>query len=223
MNRNIYNGSVEIKNNIFHIFDVIRNNCRKKFFESIEVSINLNIKQKYVNQLLIHNTVLYPYSLGKNKKIAVFVSNIEKKYFYEAGAYLVGFNTLRKKILEKDIQFDVLLSTPSYINELSKLGSILGPRNLIPNNKLGTLTDNLLDSIKNFLCYQVIYKNDKYGIIHTIIGTIQSSNEHLYQNLLCLINSIKNYRYWTNKYIPFINTIYVSSTMGKSHYLKMNI
>ncbi len=223
MKKNIYSDNINIKNSILHIFHILKKNSKKKFLESVDVSINLNIKKKYLNQLLIYNTVLYPYNLGKNKKIAVFTSNVNKEDFYKAGAYVVGFNTLKKNILKKNIKFNILLSTPDYVQELRELGSILGPRNLIPNNRLGTLTDHLLDSIKKFLCYQVIYKNDKYGIIHTIIGTIKSSSKHLYDNLICLINSVKNYRYWNNKYIPIIDSIYISSTMGKSYHLKINV
>ncbi len=207
------------KNNI-KIFDFIKNK-KKKFLETIDVSINLFIDTKNINQNLIGKVCL-PHGIGKNNKVVVFTSDSRIKESYLYGAYFAGNNDLINKIKNNSIEYDVVISTPDLFYKVNKLGQILGPKGLMPNIKLGTVTNNLKDDIKKFINGQIIYKSDKFGIIHSIIGKINFSSKKLFDNLVTLINSIKLNKPSGYKGNIFIKKVFVCSTMGKSYLINLN-
>ncbi len=210
-------------NNIIDILNLIKKESSKKFIESIDVAINLLIDVSKSDQI-INNTVLLPCGHGKKFKIVVFASNLYEKEAYNFGAYYVGTENLFKKIKEKKIKFDLVISSVDYIDYIKKLGVILGPRNLIPNIKLGTLIENnkLIFTIKNFVKNQIIYRNDKFGIIHVSIGNTNFSNSYLIENFKFLINFIKNNKPLKIKSLFFIKKVVLSSTMGKGFIIDIN-
>ncbi len=209
-----------IEKDIINIFDVIKKNSKMKFIESIDISINLFFNKNITNKIIL-NSVLLPNKINNNISIVVFTNKNNFKIAYNYGAKYVGNNDLIDKIKRKKIKYDIIISTPDTLNIVNKLNYILGPKGLIPDLKLGTITNNLKESILEFVKGKIIYKSDKFGIINSSIGKINFSSKKLYNNLLCFINSIYLYKY--NNNINFIiKKINFSSTMGKSYFINFN-
>lgn len=206
---------------IIKIFDLIKKNSNKKFNESIDVDVNLLLDYKNNNQN-IYGNLLFPYKLNIKKKIVVFTDESNFKIAYKAGAFFVGNDDLFNKIKNNEIEYDLVICSSNYINVVSKLGYILGPKGLMPNLKLGTITDNIKYTISNFVKGNIIYRSDKYGIIHLSIGKINFSNNKLLSNFYCLINSILLNKLNKNKNNNFIKKINISSTMGRSYIINLN-
>ncbi len=210
-----------ILSKIKSVFDLLKNEYKRNFIESVDVSINLNINTKDINQY-IYGYVLLPYGSGKVYKIAVFDNINSKELIYSWGAYLVGMEDLVNNILKnKKCNFNLVIATLDSIKLVNKISHILGPKKLMPNIKFGTVTSNLKKTIKNFLKGQIIYKNDKFGIINASIGRINFSSRKLSINLLTLIESIKSNKPKFVKNINFINKIYISSTMSNSYIVNL--
>ncbi len=203
------------KNNLIEIFDNIKKKSKSSFIESIDIAINLNIDTKNIDHNIKGN-VLLPFNVSKKKKIIVFAPKSKSKIAYSSGAYYVGMEDLFNKVKNNLIKYDLVISTLDSVKLVSKLGEILGPKGLMPNLKLGTITDDLEDSICKFIKGQITYKNDKFGIIHSIIGKINFSNNELLENYICLINSVKSNKPNNLKNNIFFKKIFISSTMGKS-------
>ncbi len=200
--------------NFVDMFDKLKNKSKFKFIESIDVAINLDIDTKRSDHV-IKGTVYLPHGTGKKLKIVVFTERENYNIAYSSGAYYVGMDKLFKKIIDKKIVYDLVISDVNSTKYISKLGVILGPKGLMPNLKLGTITENLSETIKKFLNNKIIYKTDKFGIIHSLIGKINFSNDKLSENLMSLILSIKSNRPINCKVDSFIKKITISSTMGK--------
>ncbi len=209
------------KNRLIKIFDLIKKKSKINFIESIDVAINLFIDTKDINQH-IKGCVLLPYGIGKKNKVVVFASEFQKDIAYSSGAFYVGSKDLFNKIKNCSIKYDVVISTLEHIKLVSKLGQLLGPKGLMPNIKLGTLTDNLKDSVSKFSKGQITYKNDKFGIIHSKIGKINFTSEHLLSNFTCFIDSVKLNRPSKLKSNFFFKKIFISSTMGKSYLVDLD-
>ncbi len=207
--------------NIIKIFNLIKNNSNKKFNESIDVDINLLLDYKNSNQN-IYGNLIFPYKVNLKKKIVVFTDESNFKIAYKAGAFYVGNDDLFNKIKNNEIKYDLVICSSNYVNFVSKLGYILGPKGLMPNLNLGTITDNIEYTINNFIKGNIIYKSDKYGIIHLSIGKINFSNDELLSNFNYLINSILLNKFNKNKNNNFIKKISISSTMGKSYIINLN-
>ncbi len=208
------------KEQIIDIFNLIKKKSNRKFIESIDISINLSFNKNIIDKC-IYGSVLLPYRINNNIKILVFTNNNNYEIANISGATYVGNKDLIKIIKDNKIKYDIVLSTPDVLNIVSKVGYILGPKGLMPNLKLGTITNDLKKTIFEFKNGKIIYKSDKFGIINCSIGKINFSSENLYNNTLYFIYSVINIKN-SNKNNFLINKITVSSTMGKSYIINLN-
>lgn len=207
--------------NILDGLKLLQNTTQTKFIESVDVAINLGINTRKSEQA-IRNHVIMPYGIGKDVRIAVFAQEEHIDLVKKAGIDLVGLEDLYDRIKLKGCNdLDVVLASPDVMHVVGKLGSILGPRGLMPNLKMGTVSKNILESIKNIRLGQVRYKNDKNGIIHIAIGKINFDMVHLKKNLEVLITSIKQVKPTQCKG-TYIRTIFISTTMGGSVLIDKN-
>ncbi|MCV2506054.1 MAG: 50S ribosomal protein L1 [Candidatus Lightella neohaematopini] len=185
-----------------------------KFIESVDVAIKLNINTKKVDQN-IRNTVVLPHNNGKVMKIAVFTQDKKQiELVKKIGISMVGMEELFHYIKNhKRKKINFVIASPDAMPLVSKLGSILGPRNIMPNPKLGTVTDDVISVINEIKLGKIIYCNDKYGIIHTSIGRINFNKSKIIENLKTLILSIIKSKFILNTN-NLINQVHLSTTMG---------
>ena len=206
----------EIKEKTIHkleeAVDISKKFASKKFDESLDISIILGIDAKKSDQQIRGVTSL-PKMQKKNVKIAVFADGDDIEKAKTAGAEIVGGDDLIDKIKKGELNFDKCISTPKMMVKVSSLGQILGPKGLMPNPKLGTVTNDLVSAIKNVKLGQVEYKTDKAGIIHASVGKISFSADELKQNIEFLLQEIKKKKPETSKGI-FIKKFFINSTMG---------
>ena len=184
----------------------------KKFDESLDVSIVLGIDAKKSDQQ-IRGVISLPKMPQKKVKIAVFAEGDDIKKAKDAGADVVGGDELIEAVKKGPLNFDKCISTPKMMTKVSALGQILGPKGLMPNPKLGTVTNEFSDIIKKIKAGQIEFKTDKAGIIHTSVGKISFSNEELKKNITFLVDEIKKKKPETSKGI-FIKKFFINSTMG---------
>ena len=184
----------------------------KKFDESLDVSIVLGIDAKKSDQQ-IRGVISLPKMPQKKVKIAVFAEGDDIKKAKDAGADVVGGDELIEAVKKGPLNFDKCISTPKMMTKVSALGQILGPKGLMPNPKLGTVTNEFTDVIKKIKAGQIEFKTDKAGIIHTSVGKISFSNEELKKNITFLVDEIKKKKPETSKGI-FIKKFFINSTMG---------
>jgi large subunit ribosomal protein L1 len=185
---------------------------KAKFVESVDVSINLGIDSKKSDQAVRGATVL-PKGTGKTVRVAVFAQGEKADQAKAAGADIVGFDDLAKKIEAGSFDFDVLIATPDAMPIVGKLGQVLGPRGLMPNPKVGTVTPDVAGAVKNAKAGQVRYRADKAGIVHCRIGTIEFSLADLKENLESLVAALKKAKPSSSKGV-FLKKITLSTTMG---------
>lgn len=194
---------------------LLKETTKIKFIESVDAAVNLGIDTRKSDQS-VSNNVIMPYGLGKKMRIAVFTQGDSVDALKKEGIELVGLDNLYNRI--KSIgcnDLDIILASPDVMHIVGKLGSILGPKGLMPNPKLGTVSNNLVESVKNIQLGQVRYKNDKNGIIHAAIGKLSFDLLHLQKNLEALIISIKRVKPAQCKGL-YIKKISISTTMGGS-------
>ena len=206
----------EIKEKTIHkleeAVDISKKFASKKFDESLDISIILGIDAKKSDQQIRGVTSL-PKMPKKNIKIAVFADGDDIEKAKKAGAETVGGDDLIDKIKKGEMNFDKCISTPKMMVKVSSLGQILGPKGLMPNPKLGTVTNDVANAIKNIKLGQVEYKTDKAGIIHASVGKISFSADELKRNIEFLLQEIKKKKPETSKGI-FIKKFFINSTMG---------
>ena len=206
----------EIKEKTIHkleeAVDISKKFASKKFDESLDISIILGIDAKKSDQQIRGVTSL-PKMPKKNIKIAVFADGDDIEKAKKAGAEIVGGDDLIDKIKKGELNFDKCISTPKMMVKVSSLGQILGPKGLMPNPKLGTVTNDIANAIKNVKLGQVEYKTDKAGIIHASVGKISFSADELKKNIEFLLQEIKKKKPETSKGI-FIKKFFINSTMG---------
>lgn len=183
-----------------------------KFKESIDIAINLGIDPRKSDQVVRGATNL-PAGTGKTKRVAVFAQGAAADAAKEAGADVVGFEDLADSIKAGNLDFDVVIASPDAMRVVGQLGTILGPRGLMPNPKVGTVTADVATAIKNTKAGQAQYRVDKAGIIHASIGQIGFTGEQIEQNATALLNDLKRAKPATSKGI-YIKKITLSSTMG---------
>ncbi|TCP91198.1 LSU ribosomal protein L1P [Cricetibacter osteomyelitidis] len=181
-----------------------------KFVESVDVAVNLGIDARKSDQNVRGATVL-PHGTGRTVRVAVFTSNVEAAK--EAGADLVGMEDLAEQVKKGEMDFDVVIASPDAMRVVGQLGQILGPRGLMPNPKVGTVTPNVAEAIKNAKSGQVRYRNDKNGIIHTTIGKADFSPEQLKENLQALLAALNKAKPTSAKGV-YIKKVSISTTMG---------
>ncbi|WP_435938639.1 50S ribosomal protein L1 [Moraxella bovoculi] len=183
-----------------------------KFKESIDIAINLGIDPRKSDQVVRGATNL-PAGTGKTKRVAVFAQGAAADAAKEAGADVVGFEDLADSIKAGNLDFDVVIASPDAMRVVGQLGTILGPRGLMPNPKVGTVTADVATAVKNTKAGQAQYRVDKAGIIHASIGQIGFTGEQIEQNATALLNDLKRAKPATSKGI-YIKKITLSSTMG---------
>lgn len=183
-----------------------------KFEESVDVSVNLGVDPRKSDQVVRGSTVL-PRGTGKTVRVAVFAQGEQAEAAKEAGADIVGFEDLAETIKRGEMNFDVVIATPDAMGVVGKLGQILGPRGLMPNPKVGTVTKDVGQAVKNAKGGQARYRTDKNGIIHCQIGKVTFDVDALRENLEALLSDLHKAKPSTAKGI-YMKKVSVSSTMG---------
>lgn len=210
----------KIKNDInfeklYHIDELIqllKKSSNVNFNESIDIAINLGINPKKSDQNIRGSTIL-PHGTGRCVKVAVFTQGENIKIAKKAGAEFIGMEDLAEQIKKEGIKFHTAIASPDAMKIVTQLGQILGPRGLMPNPKLGTVTTNIEEAIKNAKTGQVCYRNDKNGIIHATIGRINFERHQIKENFNVFLESIKKAKPPQSKGI-YIKKVILSSTMG---------
>lgn len=183
-----------------------------KFKESIDVSVNLGVDPRKSDQVVRGSTLL-PFGTGKTVRVAVFAQGDNAVKAKDAGADIVGFDDLAESIAAGNLDFDVVIATPDAMRVVGKLGQVLGPRGLMPNPKVGTVTADVATAVRNAKAGQVRYRTDKKGIIHGAIGKIGFEAPAIQGNLEALLADLKRAKPSSSKGI-YIQKVVLSSTMG---------
>ena len=194
------------------LLPVIKKNCTTKFDESVDLSFQINNKQKK-SEINIRTVVNLPGGTGKKIKVAVVCEDTKSDEAKNAGADIVGGDEFIEKIRDGEMNFEKLICTPSMMIKLSKLGKVLGPKGLMPNPKTGTVSDDVASAIKNVKAGQVRFRTDKNGIIHGSIGKVTFDSTKIKANASALLEELKKLKPASAKGV-YINNIALSSTMG---------
>ncbi len=192
---------------------LVKDNSKRKFVESVDVAVRLGVDAKKSDQQVRGSTVL-PAGTGKSVRVAVFCPPGEKAEAAKAaGAEIVGMDDLAEKMLAGDLNYDVVIATPDAMRVVGKLGQVLGPRGLMPNPKVGTVSADAAGAVKNAKAGQVRYRTDKAGIIHCTIGKADFEAEALKNNLHALLLDLIKAKPASSKG-HFLQKVSLSSTMG---------
>jgi large subunit ribosomal protein L1 len=187
-------------------------NAIAKFDESIDVAVNLGVDARKSDQS-VRGSVVLPAGTGKTARVAVFAQGEKAKQAEEAGADIVGFEDLAAKVKGGFMEFDVVIATPDAMKVVGQLGQVLGPRGLMPNPKVGTVSADVVTAVKNAKAGQVQYRTDKAGIIHCTIGRASFETDALKSNLMALIEALNKAKPASSKGV-YLRRVNVSSTMG---------
>lgn len=215
--KNIFKSKIKDKKlSAKDILDLIKKNCNTKFDESIDVSLIINQKQSKGGDFNLRTVVKLPNGSGKKEKIAVLCEPIKIEEAKKSGAEVIGSEDLIEKIASKKINFTKLICTPAMMSKIGKHGKILGPKGLMPNPKLGTVSSDISKSVKEIKTGLVEIRNDKDGNLASTIGRKSYSTEKLFENFNHFIESVKKEKPETIKG-DFIKSIFITSTMGISY------
>ena len=191
---------------------IVKDNATAKFNESVDVSLNLGVDAKKSDQA-VRGSLVLPQGTGKTTRVAVFAQGDRAQQARDAGADIVGFDDLATEIKGGKMDFDVVIATPDAMRVVGQLGQILGPRGLMPNPKVGTVTQDVTQAVKNAKAGQVQYRTDKAGIVQCTIGRASFTPEQLKTNLTALIDALNKAKPAGVKGV-YLRKISVSSTMG---------
>ncbi len=191
---------------------LVKENAGAKFNESVDVAVNLGIDAKKSDQV-VRGAIVLPKGTGKSVRVAVFAQGDKAQAAKDAGADIVGFDDLAAQVKEGKIDFDVAIATPDAMRVVGQLGQVLGPRGLMPNPKVGTVTANVAEAVKNAKAGQVQYRTDKAGIVQCTIGRASFEEGALKENFLALMDALNKAKPAGSKGI-FFKKISMSSTMG---------
>ena len=183
-----------------------------KFSESVDVSVNLGVDPRKSDQVVRGSTVM-PNGIGKESRVAVFAQGAAADAAREAGADIVGMDDLAEQVTAGNLDFDVVIAAPDAMRVVGKLGRILGPRGLMPNPKVGTVTPDVAGAVLNAKAGQVQYRTDRAGIIHCTIGKVEFEAEALKQNLDALLGDLNKAKPGTSKGV-YMQKVTLSTTMG---------
>ena len=211
---------IDKTDSIDQILSLVKKNCTTKFDESIDLSFQINNKQKK-SEVNIRTAVNLPSGTGKDVKVAVVCEEDKLKIAKDAGAEVVGSDDLIEKIKSGETNFEKLICTPSMMVKLSKLGKILGPKGLMPNPKLGTVSENISEAVKNAKSGQVEIRNDKDGNIGVSIGKKSFTDEDLIKNYQSILDTLDKEKSNNNIKGNLIKSCFITSTMGVSFKLKL--
>jgi len=211
----------EIKENIDSLksydieeaIEILKTSSKVKFNESVDLSVNLGIDATKSDQGVRGSSTL-PHWIGKSMKVVAFADGEDEKLAKDAGADIVGFEDLIDQVKkDKDLDADIVVATPDCMKKMGQLGRILGPKNLMPNPKEGTVTKNIGEAVSKAKKGQIRYKNDKAGIIHTIVGKLDFDTQKLIDNISSLITDLNKSKPASAKG-KYMKNITISSTMG---------
>lgn len=197
---------------VLDAFALIKETATAKFDESVDVAINLGVDARKSDQL-VRGSVVLPKGTGKSVRVAVFAQGDAAKAAQEAGADIVGFDDLAADVKAGKLDFDVVIASPDAMRVVGQLGQILGPRGLMPNPKVGTVTPDVATAVKNAKAGQVQYRTDKAGIIQCTIGRASFDPAALKENLMALVDALNKAKPAASKGV-YLKKISVSSTMG---------
>ena len=203
------------------LLPVVKKNCTTKFDESVDLSFQINNKQKK-NEVNIRTVVNLPGGTGKKVKVAVVCEEAKISEAKSAGADIVGGDEFIEKIKNGEMNFEKLICTPSMMVKLSKLGKVLGPKGLMPNPKLGSVTDDLKTAISDAKSGQAEIRNDKDGNIGVSIGKKSFSDDKLIKNYNAILDTLEKEKSNNTIKGDLINSAFITSTMGVSYKLKLN-
>ena len=193
--------------------ELLKSAPKVKFNESVDLSINLGIDATKSDQGVRGSSTL-PHGIGKNMNVVAFADGEDEKAAKDAGADTVGFEDLIAQVKkDKDLVADIVVATPDCMKKMGQLGRILGPKNLMPNPKEGTVTKNIAEAVSKAKKGQIRYKNDKAGIIHTIVGKLDFDTQKLADNIASLISDLNKSKPASAKG-KYMKNITISSTMG---------
>ena len=193
--------------------ELLKSAPKVKFNESVDLSVNLGIDATKSDQGVRGSSTL-PHGIGKNMNVVAFADGEDEKAAKDAGADTVGFEDLIEQVKkDKDLVADIVVATPDCMKKMGQLGRILGPKNLMPNPKEGTVTKNIAEAVSKAKKGQIRYKNDKAGIIHTIVGKLDFDTQKLVDNVASLISDLNKSKPASAKG-KYMKNITISSTMG---------
>ena len=198
------------------ILDLVKKNSNTKFDESVDVSLRINLKQSKGGDLSLRTTVNLPNGSGKKSKIAVLCESDKIDEAKKSGAEVVGSDDLIEKIADGKINFTKLICTPAMMSKIGKHGKVLGPKGLMPNPKLGTVTTDITKAVKDIKTGLIEIRNDKDGNLAATIGRKSYTNEKLLENYNHFIESVKKEKPDTIKG-EFIKNIFITTSMGISY------
>jgi large subunit ribosomal protein L1 len=191
---------------------LVKEFAKAKFDESVDVAVNLGIDASKSDQQVRGSTVM-PHGIGKSVRVAVFTSGKNQDAARAAGADIVGLEDLAEKVKAGELDFDVVIASPDAMRVVGQLGQILGPRGLMPNPKVGTVSPDVAGAVRNAKAGQVRYRVDKAGIVHATIGKAKFEPVQLRENLQALITDLQRAKPATSKGI-YLKRVTLSSTMG---------
>jgi large subunit ribosomal protein L1 len=191
---------------------ILKDNSKVKFVESVDVAVRLGIDARKSDQNVRSSTVL-PHGTGKSVRVAVFAQGDNAAKALEAGADAVGFEDLAERMLAGELNYDTVIASPDAMRVVGKLGQLLGPRGLMPNPKVGTVTPDVAGAVRNAKAGQVRYRNDKGGIIHCTIGKVNFEVNALRENLQALLGDLMKAKPAASKG-QYLQKVTVSTTMG---------
>jgi large subunit ribosomal protein L1 len=191
---------------------LIKETATAKFDESVDAVINLGIDARKSDQL-VRGALVLPNGTGKTKRVAVFAQGAQAEAAKAAGADIVGFDDLAEQVKGGMLDFDIAIATPDAMRIVGALGQVLGPRGLMPNPKVGTVTPNVAEAVKNAKAGQVQYRTDKGGIVHCTIGRASFTTDALKGNLAALVDALNKAKPASSKGV-YLKKLSVSSTMG---------
>ncbi|MFH1703802.1 MAG: 50S ribosomal protein L1 [Nitrospirota bacterium] len=191
---------------------LVKESSYTKFDESVDLAINLGIDPRKSDQM-VKGSVVLPHGIGKKVRVLVFAKGEKEKEAAEAGADIVGAEDLVEKITKGWLDFDKAVATPDIMGLVGKLGKILGPRGLMPNPKLGTVTFDIAKAVKEIKAGKIEYKAEKAGIVHIPIGRVSFDMQKLFDNAMTIVDSILKAKPATSKG-RYLKKVSVSSTMG---------
>ena len=201
-----------VRYSILDAINLVKDCATAKFDETIDVSVNLGIDTKKSDQT-VRGAVVLPNGTGKLVRVAVFTQGDNVKKANDAGADVVGMEDLMKSMQDGDLNYDVVIASPDAMGVVGRLGQVLGPRGLMPNPKVGTVTQDVATAVDNAKSGQVRYRADKAGIVHAGIGKASFDSKSLEENFAALLEALKKAKPTTAKGVYF-KKISVSSTMG---------
>lgn len=197
---------------VIDALQLVKETATAKFDESVDVAINLGVDARKSDQM-VRGAVVLPKGIGKTIRVAVFAQGDNAQKAKDAGADIVGFDDLAAEIKGGRMDFDVVIATPDAMRVVGQLGQVLGPRGLMPNPKVGTVSPDVVGAVKNAKAGQVQYRTDKGGIVHCTIGRASFSVDDLKANLVALMDALQRAKPAASKGIYF-KRLSVSSTMG---------